>query len=352
MLIENVFKCLRQYTQLAVNSYKAEKYVSNMLFNRATFKLPLVTGHAIHMRNYTSQGNTRLKDVLKFWTKKFSDEGVSEPQESVNLIVAHAMNKKMIHEVNTHERASEDIVQAINKMCELRLKRTPVQYVIKEWDFIDMTLEMCPPVLIPRPETEELASMVVNSLQSSNVKNGLFLEIGCGTGAVSLYILKCLPKMRCVAVDISSVACDLTLRNASFYDLQDRLTVIHGDAFTDATLSQLQHYGRYNIIVSNPPYITSTDMLLLQPEVKLYEDHRALYGGEDGLDIARNILQLSRKLLHCNGSVWLEVGLNQADKIKSMVNQNPDLHLVYKQTIQDFSKRDRFCKLSYQPENS
>ncbi|KAG8535498.1 hypothetical protein GDO81_028424 [Engystomops pustulosus] len=110
---------------------------------------------------------------------------------------------------------SADVTTLIEKMAQERLKRVPVQYIIGEWDFLDMTLEMRPPVLIPRPETEELVGLVLaDCLELHQSPDSSLLEVGCGSGAVSLAILRKIPQVRVIAIDKSDAAVRLTRDNA------------------------------------------------------------------------------------------------------------------------------------------
>lgn len=144
------------------------------------------------------------------------------------------------------------------------MARMPIQYIIGEWDFRDLTLSMTPPVFIPRPETEELVELI---LQKVDAEKGLhFLEIGCGTGAISLSLLKSLPKSKGMAVDQSKMAIDLTTKNATKYDLQDRIQIIHKKVTNE---TKLENAGEFDFIVSNPPYVKSKDLLVMEPEIKL-----------------------------------------------------------------------------------
>lgn len=144
------------------------------------------------------------------------------------------------------------------------MARMPIQYIIGEWDFRDLTLSMTPPVFIPRPETEELVELI---LQKVDVEKCLhFLEIGCGTGAISLSLLKSLPKSHGMAVDQSKMAIDLTTKNATKYDFLSRIEIIHKKVTDD---SKLENAGEFDFIVSNPPYVKTRDLLVMEPEIKL-----------------------------------------------------------------------------------
>lgn len=312
------------------------------------------------MRTYIRPGCRRFCDVpskkdsaltrlIHSWTEALSRDGVPEAGPSVDLIVAHAFGKKMIHEVDMNIQPSSDILRRIDEMCLERAKRIPVQYIIGEWDFHYMTLKMRPPVFIPRPETEELADIIVNRWPRELQQGGKFLEIGCGTGALSLYILKQLSNTKCVAVDKNKTACDLTLKNAARHNLEDRIHVTQGDIYDGSVISNLCSLGPYDVVVSNPPYLTSDEMTKIEAEVATHEDHDAFYGGADGLDIIRRILTLSHKLLRSDESfVWLEVGLQQPELIKKITESHPEYMLSYEETLKDFTQRDRFCKLRLQ----
>lgn len=291
-----------------------------------------------------------VSDIVALWIKKLRQLNIPEPEESVHLIMAHAHGKKMIHEVDLHQVLADDVVQNVNRMCEQRLERWPVQYIIGEWDFHDMTLEMRPPVLIPRPETEELVDIVIKDWNERKQTFGHFLDIGCGSGAISLYLLKALKNVKCVAIDSNPKACQLTYDNACTHILTDQLQIIHGDIFEESTISKLKSYGPYDIIVSNPPYLTSAEMCNLQKEIMDFEDHCALHGGLDGLSIVQQILSVSPNLLKpIDGLMWLEIGPSHHSLINRLVKEHPEYKLKYIQTFKDFLKRDRFCKLQAMP---
>ncbi|KAH3893380.1 MTRF1L release factor glutamine methyltransferase-like [Dreissena polymorpha] len=299
----------------------------------------------LHKKTFSGicESNDTVKDQLEHYIALFRTAYIPEPESSAELITAHAMGKKMIHEVDFSTPVTKILRSRLKEMCSKRLERVPVQYILGEWDFHDLTLEMRPPVLIPRPETEELASHVLSHWDRGY---HTFLDIGCGTGAISIYLLKQLPLVKAVAIDISEQACNLTQNNAVRHGVHHRLKVVHGDIMQEGTVAELCKNGPYNVIVSNPPYITTEEMKHLDTEVFKYEDHNALAGGVDGLHVINQILKIAHQLL-CpgHGSLWLEVGLTQTRAIQSAIEDHPDLGLVYRNAFQDFTKRDRFAHL-------
>uniref|UniRef100_A0A0B7BHX8 peptide chain release factor N(5)-glutamine methyltransferase n=2 Tax=Arion vulgaris TaxID=1028688 RepID=A0A0B7BHX8_9EUPU len=291
-----------------------------------------------------------LKDVFEQWTKEFELHKISEPKTSAEIIIAHVLGYKTLYFVDKkYTTLTTSEINTVNKLCQLRLARMPVQYVIEEWDFHDLTLKMRPPVLIPRPETEELASLCTKTFtQTEDMPVRTFLEIGPGTGAISIYLLKTFSKMCGVALDISSHACKLTSENAATVGVSDRLSVMEGDYHLDNVVQQLAKHGPYDLIVSNPPYITAEEMKNLQPEILWYEDHQALDGGPDGLNLIRHIIQSSTQLLVKGGHVWLEVAPQHPTSIQNILNEsdcNRKLTLV--EVVKDVFGKNRFCHLQY-----
>ncbi|XP_060775537.1 MTRF1L release factor glutamine methyltransferase isoform X2 [Neoarius graeffei] len=288
-----------------------------------------------------------VEQALSVWTQCFQQHGISEPLLSSHYIIAHVLGKKTLQSVETRrlrERLGDKEKEDVWALCSKRLTRMPVQYVIEEWDFRDLTLKMRPPVFIPRPETEELVSLVLKDLQSQwGVKTLRCLEVGCGSGAISLSLLHSVPQLKAVALDQSQAAVRLTKENADRLGLLDRLEVYHLDIMKDADLT-LRSCSPVDVIVSNPPYLFSQDMVSLQAEILRFEDHSALDGGLDGMSVIRQILSLAPRLLTNEGRMYLEVDPRHPPHIKGLVEESM-LGLKYLGSHCDFTNRLRFCVL-------
>jgi len=252
-------------------------------------------------------------------------------------------------------------------LIKRREAREPIQYLIGDWDFYGLTLHCESPVLIPRPETEELVEMVLSSVSSlttssssstsastfvDTAKNSSqkpsirFLDVGSGTGAIGIALLSRLKYAECVAIDINPTAVNLSNKNAAAHSLTDPIDTSEStvaNLTSSSSLSQiLSSTFRYkclptsfsefvslasqftppmtqtfDVIVSNPPYISSNEMLTLDPEVKDHEDPRALDGGTDGLNVIREIVANAHLLLRPDGprEVWLEVSSSHTSLI-------------------------------------
>jgi release factor glutamine methyltransferase len=144
------------------------------------------------------------------------------------------------------------------------------QYILKKWEFRDLHLKMQVPVFIPRPETEELVELVLQQLSPEN--DYKILEVGCGSGCISLSLLHTLPNIqKIIAIDQSKTACELTMENAQELGLSDRLRVFKYKVESEELPEDISRFGPFDIIISNPPYVPSKDILKLEPEIYLFE---------------------------------------------------------------------------------
>ena len=136
-----------------------------------------------------------LQNVLEKWKNRFEEEKIPEVDSSLRNIIAHVLsigNLEKVGDLHNIEVTDEQLIK-IEELCECRLMRMPVQYIIGQWDFRDITLKMMPPVFIPRPETEELVELILQQVEPKEPIR--FLEIGSGTGAISVSLLKSLPNV-------------------------------------------------------------------------------------------------------------------------------------------------------------
>ncbi|XP_073418623.1 MTRF1L release factor glutamine methyltransferase [Dendrobates tinctorius] len=292
--------------------------------------------------------------LASYWEKVFYQHGIPEPEDSSQILIAHALGAKTMHSIGScaaWSPVSTDQLLLVEKMAQERLKRVPVQYIIGEWDFLDMTLEMRPPVLIPRPETEELVGLVVAVCEELHCSTeASVLEVGCGSGAVSLALLRMIPQVCVIAIDKSEAAVSLTRDNAVRLGLQHRLHLLQHDILTDP-IERLLDLGAVSAVVSNPPYICTEDMSQLEPEilslyhVPRYEDHSALHGGLDGMDVMKGILRLAPLLLKDGGDVFLEGDPRHPEMVKKWLEDHPEGRLQLQNIVKDFCGKPRFIHL-------
>lgn len=208
------------------------------------------------------------------------------------------------------------IVQKIDKMVERRISGEPLAYVLGEWDFYGIKLEINPAVLIPRNDTEVLVDWSAAVFKKFiGEREFRFLDLGCGSGCIGIAIAKLFPNARGVLMDVSASAVELAKSNVKKYELLNRLFCVPGDMLDKAD----SRIGKFDAIISNPPYITHEEMLELDASVRDYEPQGALFGGEDGLDFYRAILSGWLELLKDGGFIAFEVGYKQARDVARLM---------------------------------
>ena len=215
----------------------------------------------------------------------------------------------------------------------------PLAYVLGQWDFYGMTLEVDRRVLIPRDDTcavTELAIKKALFLDSSP----RILDLCTGSGCIGLAIAHRVKDARVTLADISPEALAVAKRNITLQKLTGRVSCISADALSEPAA----FLGEFDMIVSNPPYITSSEMEDLPESVKNYEPHLALHGGEDGLDFYRAIAGNYRKALKPGGILCLEFGMGQGDAVCSILEINK--YTILERT-RDYNDRERAVVAQY-----
>jgi len=275
--------------------------------------------------------------------------GVTDAEISVRRITEHVLGVKS---ASFPQSISPSLANTVRQLSERRLFHEPLQYILGEWDFYNLKgIKCAPPCLIPRPETEELVDLVVNAMRSTETvqtTNRFFLEVGVGTGAISIALLKYLqehPTMqpwKGIGIDLNKAAVDLSNQNATKFGVFEDFDVARVaiadicDASNRSALDTATLDGKFvgfDMMVSNPPYIPSRHVSAsaMQPEVYDWEDHRALDGGCDGLDVIRDIFSAACGVIHScsdaeptsllkkDADIWLETDESHANDIEKMV---------------------------------
>ena len=271
----------------------------------------------------------KMSALLKNTKKRFAASGIDG--EDAEWIFALTLNipKSAVATEEMIIKASQ--AKEILRIADERLTGKPLWYIYGDTDFYGYKIQVDSRVLIPRPETEELAAMVVAAAEEG--QSVLDLCTGSGAIAISVYkeLEKCGRKVKMTAVDVSQDALDVAKANAEANDAD--ILFVRSDLFTRLR-------GRFDIIVSNPPYIPTSVIDTLQREVKDYEPRLALDGGADGLDIYRKIAQEASKYLNRGGMLIMEVGEGQANAVVKLFKS-----CAYSMIIKDFNGVDRYVKV-------
>ena len=207
--------------------------------------------------------------------------------------------------------------QKFEQLVQRREAREPVHRIIGKREFWGLDIEISPATLEPRPETECLVEAVLTWVDANGRRDEpmRMADIGTGTGAIHIALMSELPNTTFVAVDICDQALATAKRNAANFGLANRVEYYQG-SYCEPLI------GKFDAILSNPPYIRSQDMTHLQPEVRLFDPALALDGGKDGCDAYRTLLANSSALLSQNGALIVEIGDGMAADIEAIAIEN------------------------------
>ncbi|XP_072180522.1 MTRF1L release factor glutamine methyltransferase-like [Diadema setosum] len=307
----------------------------------------------MHFHRYTSsfQSTTSVSSAIKELTSKFEERAIPEADISAQYILGHVLGIKQLSDFERvdHTRHLSTVeIEKLSEMTEQKLARMPLQYILGEWEFRDISLKMRQPVFIPRPETEMLIDLVASHYDSTRKLK--VLEVGCGSGAISIAILKEFEKAHVTAIDASLDAVQLTRENAEMLGVAERLHVHHYSLTEEMVpVSLIGERPRFDAIVSNPPYIFSGDMDDLEQEILRYEDFNALEAGPEGMSVITTILQQAKHLLTPGGVIWLETDTRHHRMIEDLLEKRADFGVIFRESFLDFTDRPRFCQLEYAP---
>ena len=213
------------------------------------------------------------------------------------------------------------------QLLERRRGREPLQYVLGVQEFWGMELRVTPSVLIPRPETEGLVEQTLERFRNGPAR---IVDVGCGSGCIALALASELPQAEIFATEVSHRALAVARDNATRHGLDRRITFLHGDLL--APLMEKGLTGAFQAVVSNPPYITDSEMQILAPEVRKYEPRVALSAGEHGLDTISRLVTQAEAILASGGYLFMEIGKGGEPQVKELL---PETALVWEETVPD-----------------
>jgi release factor glutamine methyltransferase len=247
-------------------------------------------------------------EVIQRSTEFLAQKGVESPRLQIELLLAHVLRLPRLQLYLDYQRKlTEAELNSVRDLVRRRGRREPLQYIIGSTSFCGLEVTVNPAVLVPRPETELLAERAVEFL-NERVAEGppVALDLGTGSGCIAIALAVKSTRARVYACDVSAEALEVARQNAAHHEVADRIEFLKGEGFA-AVASSL----RFDLIVSNPPYIPSAEVAGLQPEVRDYEPLVALDGGPDGLTFFRRLAVESLPHLKPDSRIMLELGYGQ-----------------------------------------
>ena len=253
-----------------------------------------------------------LENTIKQASQLLKNQNIISHELDAQVILSDIMGvTRDFFIANSHINVSINTIKKFNHAIKRRINREPVAYIIGKKEFWSQDFAVNQATLVPRPETELLIYKVVDFFKNKRIN---VLDIGTGSGCILLSILKELDFSRGVGIDISTKAIKTAQINSK------NLNLFHQSKFKVFDISKF-NVGKYDLIVSNPPYIPSKDIKNLSKDIINYEPLVALNGGLDGLDLIRKVIYKSNSLLKRNGLLAIEIGFNQYLKVSSLLKQ-------------------------------
>ncbi len=268
---------------------------------------------------------------------------LEQPQDASNIarqLICHVSGKSQEEILAKRELyAEETVVKRTESALKRLLSGEPLAYVLEEWEFYGMPLHITPHVLIPRDDTVAVTELAIRQALFLE-QDPRILDLCCGSGCIGIAVASRVKDAKVTLADLSREALTIAKENVALNKLTGRVRCLQTDALTPPT----PFIGKYDLIVSNPPYVTGAEMETLPASVKDFEPHMALYGGEDGLNFYRAIAKNYRMALKPGGYLCFEFGMGQGDDVCGILEDNGYTIL---ERARDYNDRERAVLSQY-----
>ena len=272
-----------------------------------------------------------ISSLLNWTVNYFKSKNIQSARLDAEVLLSHVLRQERIYlYVHFDEPMEQNELSKFREYVKKRAQHVPIAYIIGEREFMGLPFKVTKDTLIPRPDTEILVENVLNNVDRD--KEIEIVDIGTGSGAIILSLLVNLPKAQGKTVDISSKAIEVAKENAVNLQVNDRCEFFVGDLFAPLNGS------KFDVIVSNPPYIPQKDIATLEDDVKEYEPVSALTDGGDGLSYYRRLLSEGKAYIKENGFIALEIGIYQSEDVKQIAMDNGWKNI---KIIKDYAGIDR-----------
>lgn len=293
-----------------------------------------------------------LLEILQRTTAYLAGKGIASAKLNAELLIAHVMKLRRLDIYLQFDRPLDSAqLDALRPLVARRGKREPLEYIIGSRPFVGLDLLCAPSALIPRSETEELVELLEQHFaappaSTTSSAPARVLDLGTGTGALALALAQLWPQAEVTAVDFSEETLALARSNAERNALAERVRFVRSDWFAalagqaGAAAASATALERFDLIVSNPPYLTQQEWEAADPEVKDYEPYHALVAAQDGLADLQKILLQAPAFLNPGGLLALETGIAQHAALAELAAQSGAYAATYSHT--DSDSRPRF----------
>ena len=272
-----------------------------------------------------------IKEIIIRYSKEL-EEISPTPRLDVETLLQKALGVDRLYILlNLDKDLSEDEEKTFNKFIEERLNNRPIAYIVGNREFMGLDFYVQEGVLIPRPDTEVLVEEVIEIAKDKGQIE--ILDIGTGSGAITVSLAKYLENAKLTSVDISEIALEIAKKNAISNNVEDRINFVKSDLFSSLNKNQ-----KFDIIVSNPPYIKREVIDTLDKQVKDFEPYNALEGGIDGLDFYRAITTQAKDYLKEGGVLAYEVGHDQSEDVSKLMEMDGYTNIYTRKDLQQIDR--------------
>jgi release factor glutamine methyltransferase len=271
-----------------------------------------------------------ISEALRQATQELDHAGVAEARREAGSLLSHLIGKDRTFLIaHAEDLLSDQELKSFGNAVARRAAGEPAQYITGTQDFFGRAFRVTPDVLIPRPETELLVEAALQVMSAGTQ----ICDVGTGSGCIAITLLCERSDARATAIDISEAALEVARQNARDHSVQDRIEFLESDCFSGLGESALR---TFDLIISNPPYVSARALPGLQREVRDHEPLVALSPGADGLSVIHRLLDESPAFLRANGHLMMEIGFDQGETVQQLVDQNvwtlkqilPDLQCI------------------------
>lgn len=281
-----------------------------------------------------------LLSLLNWTTEYFQKHQIDSARLDAEILLAHYLKLERIQlYMKFDQPLSPEELAGFKILIKRRAQQEPVAYITGEKEFWGLSFKVNSSVLIPRPDTEILIEKVIEAYPDKN-HHLKILEVGTGSGNIVIALAKHFPNSKIQTHDVSEAALKVAQENASTHNVQDQIDFQHSN-FLEKEFSQ---DSKFDLLVSNPPYVRKKEIEGLENNVKDFEPHLALDGGEDGLVFYRKLAGLASQILNSQGRFMVEIGEDQGEEVQNLMDQ---AGLTEVQVYQDYAGLDRVVSAKF-----
>jgi release factor glutamine methyltransferase len=292
----------------------------------------LCPGYNLHMQTWT------IQKLLNWTTEYLTGKGIESPRLSAEMLLSQTVRLTRIELYTQFDRpVPPEQLDQLRDLVKRAGQNEPIAYLVGRTEFYSLQINVTPDCMVPRPETELLVERAIEFLRTRRSGTQFICDLCTGSGCIAVAIANNFSDARIIATDICDSALAVAAGNVKKHQLSDRINLLCGDLF-DPVISGLD-VNEFDLIVSNPPYVSTAESEKLDKNVKDYEPKKALFAGVHGLDVYSRIIEKAGQFLKPDGAIMLEIGYAQGPAVKELLEQAGDFSEI--KIEKDFHNNDR-----------